>query len=384
MQTTRCMDVRNSPTIAIAILLATAPIPGCAQNSERQQSIPGFSTNTALRSIELSELRSGGPPKDGIPAIDNPHFVSQVEAAAWLAGQEPVVLLRIGNAARIYPLQILTYHEIVNDDFAGVPVSITFCPLCYSAIAFDRRVATNDAELLLDFGVSGMLRNSDLVMYDRQSESLWQQFTGEALVGDLLGTTLTFLPAQIVSFAQARDAHPNADVLSRETGHSRPYGNNPYAGYDDVDNAPFLYDGPDNGRLPPLARVIAVKLLDSTRAYPTSVTRERRVIHDAIGDQPIVVFHADGAVTALGEAVIAEAREVGSTGVFDPRIEGEQLTFGYADRQFSDAETGSLWNILGEAIEGPLVGKRLTPLPFGDYFAFAWFAFRPETTLYEE
>ena len=368
----------------MAALIALLPLMGCAQSSGPEQAIPGFSTNTALRSIELSELRSGGPPKDGIPAIDDPQFVSQEDAAVWLADQEPVVLLRIGDIARIYPLQILTHHEIANDEFAGIPVTVTFCPLCYSAIAFDRRVSTDEGELLLDFGVSGMLRNSDLVMYDRQTETLWQQFTGEALVGDMLGTTLTFLPAQIVSFAQAREAHPDADVLSRETGHTRPYGNNPYAGYDDINNAPFLFDGPDNGRLPPLARVIAVKLPDAARAYPTEVTRERRVIHDSIGNQPIVVFHAEGAVTALGEAVIAEAREVGSTGVFDPRLEGQSLTFSYADGRFTDTETSSTWNVLGEAIAGPLEGQHLTPLQFGDYFAFAWFAFRPETTLYEE
>ena len=372
-------------TASLVVLLAFLPAAGCAQTSEPDQLIPGFSTNTALRSIELSELRSGGPPKDGIPAIDDPKFVSQEEAAAWLADQEPVVLLRVGDAARIYPLQILTYHEIANDDdLDGVPVSVTFCPLCYSAIAFDRRVSTDEGELLLDFGVSGMLRNSDLVMYDRQTETLWQQFTGEALVGDLLGTTLTYLPAQIVSFAQAREAHPDADVLSRETGHSRSYGNNPYAGYDDVDKAPFLFDGPDNGRLPPLERVIAVKLPDAARAYPTSVTREQHVIHDSIGAQPVVVFHADGAVTALGEAVIAEAREVGSTGVFDPRVDGQSLSFSYASDHFADAETGSTWNVLGEATSGPLAGRHLMPLQFGDYFAFAWFAFRPETSLYEE
>ena len=376
--------MRTSISFLLVLFLTVLPVAGCAQNSDGEQTIPGFSTNTALRSIELSDLRSGGPPKDGIPSIDNPQFVSQEEAAAWLAGQEPVVLLRVGGAARIYPLQILTYHEITNDEFKGVPVTVTFCPLCYSAIAFDRRVAADEGEMVLDFGVSGMLRNSDLVMYDRQTETLWQQFTGEALVGDLLGTTLTYLPAQIVSFAQAREAHPDADVLSRETGHSRPYGNNPYAGYDDIDNAPFLFDGPENGRLPPLARVIAVKLPDAARAYPTDVTREHRVIHDTIGDQPVVVFHAEGAVTALGQAVIAESREVGSTGVFDPRLDEQSLTFSYVGNHFIDAETGSTWNVLGEATTGPLEGQHLTPIQFGDYFAFAWFAFRPETSLYEE
>ncbi|NNF56914.1 MAG: DUF3179 domain-containing protein [Rhodothermaceae bacterium] len=377
-------------SLPLVFTVALLPLLGCQAQpmNDREQALPGFTTNTALRTIELSELRSGGPPKDGIPAIDSPRFTDTGSASEWIADQEPVILLRIGETARLYPLQILTYHEIVNDEVDGVPVSVTFCPLCYSAIAFDRRVETDDGPRTLDFGVSGMLRNSDLVMFDRQTETLWQQFTGEALVGDLVGITLDVLPAQIVSFAQAREAHPEAPVLSRETGHQRPYGTNPYAGYDDVGNRPFLYDGPDNGQIAPLTRVIAVKLDDAARAYPTDLTRERRVVHDTLGEQPVVVFHAEGAVTALGARVIADAREVGSTGVFDPRVEtdeGEQvLRFTYENGRFVDSPTGTTWTITGEAVSGPLAGQRLRPLPFGDYFAFAWFAFRPETSLYRE
>ncbi|MDX1420757.1 MAG: DUF3179 domain-containing protein [Rubricoccaceae bacterium] len=378
--------------LALAAVLLLLPAFGCQAQAppERERALPGFSTNTALRTIDLGELRQGGPPKDGIPALNDPRFVTQDEAAGWLAPLEPVVLLRVGEAARIYPLQILTWHEIANDRVAGVPVAVTFCPLCYSAIAFDRRLETPEGPRILDFGVSGMLRHSDLVMYDRQTETLWQQFTGEALVGDLVGETLQMLPAQIVSFRQAREAEPQAPVLSRETGHDRDYGRNPYAGYDDVNGRAFLYDGAPDGRLPPLARVVAVKLEDAARAYPTDVTRARRVIHDAVGGQPVVVFHAEGAVTALGEAVIAEAREVGSTGVFDPRVDGEALRFRYepapaeAGGRFVDEQTGSAWTVTGEAVEGPLAGTQLRPLPHGDYFAFAWFAFRPETTVYGE
>ena len=372
------------------IALVLFPFAGClAQGGgEHAETLPGFRTNTSLRSIVLGELRQGGPPKDGIPSIDDPQFVTAAAAAEWIADQEPVILLRVADEARIYPLQILTFHEIVNDVVAGVPVAVTFCPLCYSALAFDRNVPTEDGPTALTFGVSGMLRHSDLVMYDRQTETLWQQFTGEALVGDLLGATLRVLPAQILSFAQAREAEPQAPVLSRETGHDRPYGTNPYTGYDDVSRQPFLYDGPDDGRLPPLARVIAVKLPEAARAYPTDLTRARRVVHDTLGGQPVVVFHAEGAVTALGDRVIADAREVGSTGAFDPRVTSgevtQALTFRYDDGHFVDTQTGSIWDVTGTALVGPLAGQRLRPLPSGDYFAFAWFAFRPETSLYQE
>ena len=390
------------PALALALLAA-----GCADAQTAERALPGFETNTARRTIDLGELQAGGPPKGGIPAIDAPRFVSAEAAAAWLEPQEPVVLLRVGGAAKVYPLQILTWHEVVNDSLGGAPVAVTFCPLCYSAVAVDRRVDTGAAppgarpageqgagagRRTLTFGVSGLLRHSDLVMYDRQTETLWQQFTGEALVGDLVGATLDVLPAQIVSFAQARAAAPDAPVLSRETGHDRAYGENPYVGYDDVSQRPFLYRGPDDGRLPPMARVVAVEVAGeggvgaAFRAYPARTTRERGVVADTLGGVPLVVFHADGATTALGERRIAEAREVGTTGVFRPEAErgGERLalTFRPAPGGFVDDQTGSTWAVTGEAVSGPLAGARLAPLRHHDTFAFAWFAFRPETTVY--
>ncbi|GAB5536975.1 MAG: DUF3179 domain-containing protein [Rubricoccaceae bacterium] len=364
--------------LVLALLLA-----GCAQAQSPEQALPGFTTNTALRSIELSELRGGGPPKDGIPSIDDPQFVSPEAASSWLADREPVILITVEGETRIYPLQILTWHEIVNDELAGVPVAITFCPLCYSAIAVDRRLDTDEGERTLTFGVSGLLRHSDMVMFDRETETLWQQFTGEALVGDLLGSTLTLLPAQIVSFAQARDAAPDAPVLSRDTGHQRDYGRNPYAGYDDVDKRPFLFDGKDNGQLPPMQRVIAVSVDEASRAYPADLTLERGVVADELADQPLVVFHISGTATALGDAEIASARDVGATGVFDPRVGDRTLTFERRGDRFVDAETASSWTITGEAVEGELAGTQLETVLHHDTFAFAWFAFKPDATVFE-
>ena len=387
------------PALAFALLAA-----GCADAQTAERALPGFETNTARRTIELSELQAGGPPKGGIPALDAPRFVSADAAAAWLAPQEPVVLLRHGGAAKVYPLQILTWHEVVNDSLGGAPVAVTFCPLCYSAVAVDRRVgapaagapAAGAGRRTLTFGVSGLLRHSDLVMYDRQTETLWQQFTGEALVGDLVGTTLRVLPAQIVSFAQARAAAPDAPVLSRETGHDRPYGENPYPGYDDVSQRPFLYRGAEDGRLPPMARVVAVEVAPpdgggAARAYPARLTRERGVVADTLGGIALVVFHTRGATTALGERRIAEAREVGTTGVFRPTVERGGAALGLTFRPappgsaggFVDDQTGSAWAVTGEAVAGPLAGARLAPLGHHDTFAFAWFAFRPRTTVYE-
>jgi len=204
------------------------------------RSIPAqaISVDHGVIGIELSELMSGGPGKDGIPAIASPRFVSPEEAGRWLKFQEPVISLVVGGAARAYPLQILLWHEIVNDRIGGVPVAVTFCPLCYSAVAFDRRIEGSE----YSFGVSGMLRNSDMIMYDRETESLWQQLFGEAIVGDLTGARLMPLPAQIISFRQFSAAYPNGRVLSRDTGYDRPYGRNPYVGYDDI-NQPSIGPG---------------------------------------------------------------------------------------------------------------------------------------------
>jgi hypothetical protein len=343
------------------------------------QALSQFNTDLTNATVDLSTLRPGGPPKDGIPSIDNPSFVSIEAASRWIDPKEPVIAIQMNGVAKAYPLQILTHHEIANDEIGGTPVAVTFCPLCYSSIAFER---TLDGEPVT-FGVSGLLRKSDLVMYDRKSETLWQQFTGEAIVGDRAGEELEIIPSQLISFRQFVENYPDGTVLSRNTGYNRPYGQNPYAGYDDVDQSPFAYDGPTDDRLPPKEKVVAVSQDGTHKAYPHSITKEKRVIHDTIGDQPLVVFHAPGAVSALDAREIAESKEVGSTGVFDRRVDGRTLEFTYAgDGRFEDTNTGSVWTIAGRAVDGPLEGTQLDRISHGDYFAFAWFAFRPDAAVY--
>ena len=338
-----------------------------------------WNTNWELRTIELDDVLSGGPPRDGIPSIDTPTFISIAEAEAWLADNEPVIVMDINGDARAYPLQIMTWHEIVNDTIGDIPVVVTFCPLCNSAIAFERVVDGEPVE----FGVSGLLRNSDLIMYDRTDESLWQQFTGEAIVGNHVGKQLRFLPSRLVSFADFKDAFPEGVVLSRNTGFSRSYGQNPYAGYDTIGSNPFLFTGELDGRLPAVARVVTVSLDEVDIAYPVDLLAETGVIADEQAGQPLVVFHIPGTASALGARVIAEAEDVGATGVFDPVVEGQQLTFERQENRFVDNETGSTWNILGQAIEGELTGTQLQPIVSGDHFWFSWAAFRPDTILYQ-
>jgi hypothetical protein len=351
-----------------------------AQNglSEILKAYPGWQTNFNKRTIALSELMSGGPPKDGIPAIFTPKFETQTEASDWLDDKEPVIALEIEEEAKAYPLSILIWHEIANDNVGGMPVLVSFCPLCYSAIVYNRRVNGIEPH----FGVSGLLRHSDMIMYDNATESYWQQFTGDAIVGDMVGATLELIPSQIISFKQFKDAYPNGVVLSKETGYTRKYGMNPYVGYDDIDQKPFLYRNDIDERLPPNEKVIAIMIDDVYKAYPYSITTEEHIIMDDVGSVKIAVFHGEGAVSALDDQIISYSKEVGSTGVFNRVLDDKTLTFKYDNGYFYDKETGSKWNITGNAIDGTYRGKRLGRIKHGDYFAFAWFVFRPETEIY--
>jgi hypothetical protein len=334
-----------------------------------------WNTNWNRHTIDYAEILSGGPPRDGIPSIDEPVFITPEEAAEWLAGNEPVMVLTLNDETRAYPLQILTWHEIVNDTVGGVPVVVTYCPLCNSAIAFERQVEGD----VYEFGTSGLLRHSDLIMYDRTTESLWQQLTGEAIVGDLAGKQLAFIPASIVSFEDFQAAYPDGLVLSRETGYSRRYGQNPYVGYD----SPFLFQGEPDGRLPAMERVVTIALNGVDVAYPLSALAEAGVINDRQGGQAVVVFYAAGTSSALDAVTIAEGADVGATGVFDPHLDGQQLTFQSEDGRIVDEQTSSQWNILGQATAGPLAGQSLIPLVHGDHFWFAWAAFKADTIIYQ-
>ena len=346
---------------------------------ERQRIISeNWATDWNRHTVPYDELLALLPRRDGIPAIDDPKFVSAEEAAAWVAGNEPVIAFEQNGDARAYPLQILTLHEIVNDVVGDLPVTITFCPLCNSAIVFDRRLGDE----VYDFGTSGWLRHSDLVMYDRQTESLWQQFTGEGIVGELAGEQLTFLPSSIVSFDDFQEAFPDGLILSRDTGHQRPYGQNPYPGYDRIGENPFAFLGVPDGRLAAMERVITVSLDDVDVAYPLAVLFEAGVINDNQAGQDLAIFHEGGTASALDMPIIQLGADVGATGVFDPNLNGEKLTFLKEDDTIKDEQTGSSWNILGQATDGPLAGEVLEPLVHGDHFWFAWAAFQPDTLIF--
>ena len=339
-----------------------------------------FSTDFSITSIDFAEILSGGPPKDGIPAILFPKFVDIETAENWLEPKEPVVQLVVNGVAKAYPIQILMWHEIVNDEIGGVPVLVTFCPLCNTAIAFERTVNGE----VFDFGTTGRLRFSNLIMYDRQTETWWQQAEGKGIVGELTGTQLVFVPAAIISWDEFRKAYPEGLVLSRDTGFNRNYGNNPYVGYDDVDKPPFLYQGPPTPtELPPVARVLAVEINGEAVAYPYDLMKEVNVANDSIGGQEIAVFWEAGTASALDAFEVADGKDVGTAIAYSREINGRLLTFQYDGQTIVDVETGSSWDILGNALSGELIGSQLEQVVSVNHFWFSWVAFKPETRIYQ-
>jgi hypothetical protein len=372
--------VPSPPIDSPGAVPADSPSPS-PDPSRLRVSTAGWRTDFTKASVDLASFLAGGPPKDGIPAIDVPKYESIVAARQWLSDKSPVISLQVGDAARAYPLAVLIWHEIANDTLDETPVVITFCPLCNSALVFEREFDG----VVHDFGTTGNLRVSDLVMYDRLTESWWQQATGEAIVGELTGARLTFLPAQIISLADFELTHPDGDVLSRETGVSREYGRNPYVGYDTIDQNPFLFEEDPSGPLLPKERVVTLGEGPHAVAVPYSELRTVGVATVTVGDDELVVFWTPGTASALNKAIIDDSQDVGATGVFRPEVDGRPLTFERAGAEAApirDRETGSTWSIAGIATDGDLAGSRLEPVVHGDHFWFAWAAFSPETTIW--
>ncbi|MCH2667022.1 MAG: DUF3179 domain-containing protein [Deinococcales bacterium] len=401
--------------------------------SAQKQETSFLGIDFSTHNIPLEEVIRGNPQPNGIPSIGHegdwldwtpptspPEFISQEEASLWLGEQEPVISIMLNGEAKAYPLQILTYHEIVNDSIGGIPIAITFCPLCNSAIAFDRRILlteehrtlqlqNNDQLIFSDlddtlieayafqnshlpqfvtalevtFGTSGLLYNSNLLMFDSKSSTLWSQIMGRANIGILTDARLLKYPAQIISFDEFQTSYPNALVLSRETGFNRPYGNNPYPGYDHISSPAFLFRGPTDNRLLAKERVVSIGLKEDSVAFPWNLLREVHVVNHYVADTRITVFWKDGTTSALDTTKIGNGKPIGAVGVYNRNVDETVLTFRWDGANFRDIETNSKWALTGQAIEGTLQGRQLEPISHDNTLWFAWAAFKPETRIYQ-
>jgi hypothetical protein len=333
--------------------------------------------------VDTSGIISGGPPPDGIPPIDEPQFIDVSAADEWISDEEPVVVIDVNGDVRAYPVQVMIWHEIVNDVVGGVPVAVTYCPLCNSAISYVRTIEGQETT----FGTSGRLYASALVMYDRATESLWTHFDGRAVVGVLTGHRLEPVASPLLSWADFKSSHPDGLVLDRSaTGVRRSYGTNPYQGYDNPNSRPFLFIGDVDERSAAMQRVVGVRDDDAARAWSLEAVSDEVVAatNTELGDRPLVILWSAGQASALDASQVASGRDVGSVGVFSPVVDGQTLTFSIEDDSFVDEETGTIWNITGRAVSGELADAQLERVPHLDTFWFAWATYAPGTDLIEQ
>jgi len=298
----------NTNRLSLALILSAAALVWLALGAVRADAASNPSswdwewknTDFSKHSVDLSEIFSGGPPKDGIPAIDDPEFraISEIED---IGPNEPVIALQVNGEDKAYPLRVLMWHEIVNDSIGGIPVTVTYCPLCNSSIVFDRRLEGK----VLDFGTTGKLRNSDLVMYDRQTESWWQQFLGEGIVGSMTGKSLKVLPSRLESFARFKKRAPAAKVLVPSSPHMRRYGENPYAGYDSRNTPYGFFKGDMPEGIGAMVRVVVV----DGEAWSLPMLSAKGIIKT---DGGIEISWQAGQNSALDSSNISAGRDVGN------------------------------------------------------------------------
>ena len=333
--------------------------------------------------VDVGEIFSGGPPPDGIPPIDDPVFLPVAENIDLLPLQEAVVSLEINGEAKAYPVRAMVWHEIVNDTVGGVPVTVSYCPLCNSSATYERTIQGN----VTTFGTSGLLFASALVMYDRATESLWTHFDGTAVVGLLAGTELVEHASPLLSWGDFVAAYPTGSVLDWEAaGFNRDYGRNPYSGYDTPDGRPFLFRGSLDDRAAAMQRVVGIDINDAPVAFALDAVSGgvAQQTTAQVGGADIVILWKQGQASALEGASQEDGRDVGSVGAFIPTVGDRFLTFTVVDDTFVDDQTGSVWTITGDAIAGELAGSALVPVPHLDTFWFAWSTYKPGTTLVSE
>jgi hypothetical protein len=335
-------------------------------NTESINSVSNPAGQEEERSIVSPEqIVSGGPPADGIPSIDKPKFVQVQKAEEFLKDSDLVVGLNINGDIRTYPLQILVWHEIVNDRVGGVPIAVTYCPLCFTNQVFNRTM--NDRQIL-EFGTSGKLYNSNLVMYDRTTKSLWSQAMAQGIVGKLAGVKLERIPFDVAYWKDWKQLYPDSKVLSTDTGSTRPYGADPYGDYYTNGDVLFPVSNSDD-RLGLKEIVIGLENKGQYKAFKLQDVEDKKVINDQVNGKAIVLFSLHPFMAR----------------VYEPVLNGELLEFNYniKDKNFIDKQTSSVWNFEGEATSGHMKGKQLTRLPFDEGFWFEWVAFHPKTELYD-
>ena len=347
-----------------------------------------WKTDTLQTSVNLSEIQIVLP-KGSFPTLDTPKFVDKSEGLSMFFAKEPVIVVAINGIAKAYSLNILTMHEIANDVIDSIPILVTYCPLCNSGIVYNRVINNHGEKEILEFEASGMLRNSDMVMLDRATETLWQQLTGTAIVGTYNNSELAVVPSVIISVEAFFKRYPEGKILSKKTGFKQAesqYGINPYKKYDAKENPIQYFFNSDkvDKRLPAMERIVDIEHLGDYKIYSYKSVAKSGVINDIFKTKKVVLFYQPETVSILDESDISASKEVGTVTVFNSIVNGQYLTFKMIATAFIDTETDSKWDITGYCYEGKLKGEQLRIEPHGTHFAFAWLAFNPDSEIYVE
>ncbi len=348
---------------ALSILYGGESVPQTTFTGESNMpsELTMMETDGVKHLIPLDRIKGGGPPKDGIPSIDNPVF-ADVQSSQFMSDSDTVIGLEINGEAKAYPIFILVWHEIVNDKVGDTPVSVTYCPLCYTNQVFERIIDGQEVE----FGTSGKLYNSNLLMYDRYTESYWSQALGIAVKGELTGYELNLIPFDVITWGDWKKLHPDTLVLTTDTGYIRSYATDPYGNYYTEPRIMFPVEYSDD-RLFPKEIIIGFNQDDIYKAYKQNDIESEILINDSIGDTPVML------VSLFSE----------NSRAFERTVNGNTLDFVYNDGKILDVQTNSEWNYDGLSISGENNGIQLERMPIEPGFWFEWVAFHPQTLVYE-
>ena len=317
-------------------------------------------TNGVKHIIPLDKIKGGGPPKDGIPSIDRPVFAN-IQGSNFMSDSDTVIGLEINGEAKAYPLFILVWHEIVNDNVGGTPVAVTYCPLCYTNQVFERIIDGQEVE----FGTSGKLYNSNLLMYDRFTESYWSQALGMAVKGELSGYKLNLIPFDVITWGDWKILHPDTLVLTTDTGHIRSYATDPYGNYYTEPRILFPVENSDD-RMHPKEIILGFNQGNTYKAYKQSDIESNILLNDSIDKTPVLL------VSLFSQ----------NSRAFERTLDDKVLDFEYIENKITDKQTNSEWNYDGLSISGEYEGKQLKRMHIEPGFWFEWVAFHPETLVY--
>lgn len=345
-----------------------------------------WQTDTSKHTQDLSEFAIAAK-KDEIPTLDYPAFIHHSDPAYNYYAYEPVIAIHEGNRARAYPLSVLTLYELANDSFGGRDIMVTFCPACNAALVYNRSVTINQKTQVLHFGVSGLLVHNDMVMYDRETQSWWEQLMGTATVGSCAGTELEMLPAMLISVHDFFDRFPDGEILSPDKvpfaghHHHRPFYHLEH-GHHGMDTAFYLPEHTDP-RLPPLERVLDIHHYGHTTIYPFHQLAKHHVINETFENVHFCIFYHGNVVSVMDKDNLKHSRHTGSAVAFRRILGSDTFRFYQSGEYFKDSATHSTWDITGYCRDGVHKGKQLHLMPHSNHFAFAWLAFHPESVIWE-